>query len=86
MLRIALIALVVFGLQWRFADPLTIVEDPERSAIPWAMAALLPIFGLGAWTYEVVASQAGGFKADALWAVFVATLFYLATVAATVLV
>ena len=80
MLRISLIGLVVFGLQWRFANPLTIGQDAERSAIPWAMAALLPIFGLGAWTYEMTAAGDDRSKADGLWAVFVATLFYLAVV------
>jgi len=83
MMRVALVALVVFGLQWRFADPLTIIADAERSAIPWAMAALLPIFALGAWTYEVAAVETGGFKADALWGLLAATVCYLATVVAT---
>jgi hypothetical protein len=82
-LRVSMVALIVFGLEWRFADPSSVAAHGERFAIPWAMAALLPVFALGAWAYEVTGRGGLDFKADLIWGVLIATLGYLA---ATVIV
>ena len=82
-LRSAIVFAVVLALEWRFADPATVGSDPVRFAIPWAMAALLPIFGLGLWAYGVTAEEhppkpGGDFKVDALRGLLAATCVYLA--------
>ena len=82
-LRVAVVFAIVLALQWRFADPAAIATDPVRSAIPWAMASLLPIFALGLWAYRITAEQHpskpdGDFKVDVLRGVLAATVAYLA--------
>lgn len=84
-LRTGLVFAVVLALQWRFADPATVANDPVRFATPWAMAALVPIFALGLWAYGVTAEDhpqkpGGDFKVDALRGVLAATCVYLAVV------
>ena len=78
-LRISMVALIVFGLEWRFAEPSEVAAHGERFAIPWAMAALLPVFALAAWAYEVTGRGGLDFKADLVWGVLIATVAYLAT-------
>jgi hypothetical protein len=85
LLRIGMIALVVFGLQWRFAEPSDVAAHRERFATPWAMMALLPVLGLGAWAYEVTGRARLDFKADVIWGVLLATTVYLAITALTLL-
>lgn len=83
-LRAAVVFAIVLALQWRFADPAMIATDPVRSAIPWAMASLLPIFALGLWAYRITAEQhpskpgGGDLKVDVLRGVLAATVVYLA--------
>ena len=71
-----MIAPLVLAVEWRVADPRTIAADPELSAMPWAMLALLFPMALGVWTYEVTAEQVGEFKADLLRAVLAGTSVY----------
>lgn len=80
-LRKLLVFFVVLALEWRLADPSTVGGDPVRFAIPWALAALLPIFCLGLWAYHATAEgdqTVGDFKADALAGLCAATAVYLA--------
>jgi hypothetical protein len=84
-LRISMAALIVFGLEWRFAEPSAVVTDGARFAIPWAMAALLPVFALAAWAYEATGRGGLDFKTDLVWGVLIATVAYLAATAFVVL-
>ena len=77
-LRSALVFLVVLGLERRFADPAEVATGPARLGTPWAMLALLPVFGLGLWTYEMTSDGGPDFKSDLLWGVFLATACYVA--------
>jgi hypothetical protein len=77
LLRIGMIALVVFGLEWRLANPNDIAAHADLYATPWAMLALLPIFALGAWTYEATGRGGGDTKGDVVWGVLVALTVYL---------
>ena len=80
-LRKAVVFVVVLALEWRLADPNAVGGDPVRFAIPWALAALLPIFCLGLWAYHATSEGGkvvGDFKADALAGVCAATAVYLA--------
>jgi hypothetical protein len=82
-LRTVVVFAVILALEWRFADPATVASDPVRFAIPWAMAALVPIFALGLWAYGATAAEhppkpGGDFKVDALRGLLAATCVYLA--------
>jgi len=85
-LRIGLIAMLVFGFSWRFAEPTAIAADPDLYATPWAMLVLLPVFALGAWTYEVTGRGGIDAKADVAWGVMIALTAYLALTVVLVLV
>lgn len=74
-LRIGLMALAVLALEWRLAPPALIAGDPERSAIPLALLALMVPMVVGVWTFEV-ASPRAGLKTDLLWALLVGTACY----------
>ena len=76
-LRITLVAAIVFGVSWRLANPNDIARDADLYATPWAMLALLPVFALGAWTYEVTGRGTVDVKADVVWGVLVALGSYL---------
>jgi hypothetical protein len=76
-LRIWLIAAIVFGFSWRLADPAAIAADADLYATPWAMLALLPVFALGAWTYEITGRGNIDVKADIVWGVLIALTAYL---------
>ena len=76
-LRITLVAMIVFGVSWRMANPNDIAKDAHLYATPWAMLALLPVFALGAWTYEVTGRAGADVKADVVWGVLIALGAYL---------
>ncbi len=76
-LRIALFASLVLGLEWRFADPITVSADSELWPIPYSMLFLCFPFALGVWAFEVTSARASA-KSDALWAVLGGTLVYVA--------
>lgn len=76
-LRIGMIAAIVFGISWRLADPAAIAADADLYATPWAMLALLPVFALGAWTYEITGRGNVDAKADIVWGVLIAITAYL---------
>lgn len=71
-----MIALVIFGVSWRLANPNDIAADADLYATPWAMVALLPVFALGVWTYEVT-GRGGDTKGDLVWGVLIALTAYL---------
>lgn len=75
-MRVAAFAAVVFGVEWRFADPLAIAADPTLWATPYAMLFLCVPVALGVWTYSVTAVGEPGIRVDALWGVLVGTLGY----------
>jgi hypothetical protein len=76
-LRIGLVAAIVFGISWRLANPNDIAKDADLYATPWAMLALLPVFALGAWAYEVTGRGKVEVKADVVWGVLIALTLYL---------
>lgn len=76
-MRISLVASLVFGVAWRLANPNDIAADVDLYATPWAMLALLPVFALGAWTYEVTGRGDVDAKGDIVWGVLIALTFYL---------
>jgi len=78
LVRISLIAVVLFALEWRLMDPGAIAANPELRPMPWAILALLAPMALGVWTFELAMRERAGFKADFLWAVLVASLAYVA--------
>jgi len=82
LIRIAMIAAVVFGVSWRLANPADIAADADLYATPWAMLALLPVFALGAWTYEVTGRGEVDVKGDVIWGVLLALTAYLGLTAA----
>ncbi len=72
-----MIAIAVFGVSWRLAEPAAVAKDADLYATPWAMLALLPIFALGAWTYEVTGRGGLDLKGDIVWGVLIALTGYL---------
>ncbi len=76
--RVAAISAVVLGLEWRLADPETILSDPVLRITPWAMLALLFPVAIGVWTFEIAGKHRSAVKADLLWSVLVGTFLYLA--------
>lgn len=83
--RIGLVAALVFAVSWRLANPSDIAADADLYATPWAMLALLPVFALGAWTYEVTGRGNVDVKGDVMWGVLLALTVYLALTAALTL-
>ncbi len=75
-IRIAGVAVLVLGIEWRLADPAAIASDPERFSVPWAMLAVMFPIAIGLWAFE--ANNVGGrdFRLDTLWGVFVGTIVY----------
>ena len=74
-LRIVLFACLVLGVEWRFADPITVARDPELWPIPYSMLFLCFPLGLGVWAFEKT-SRGPSAKSDALWSVLAGTLTY----------
>jgi hypothetical protein len=77
-LRIAAMAVVVAGAEWRLADPHKIAATPELRGLPWALLAILFPLALGAWAFSVTGTGKPTFKEDLMWAVLAGTLVYLA--------
>ena len=59
------------------ANPDVLAHNPESLAIPYAIAALVPVIGLGAWAYEATSDGKLDIKSDVLWGVLFATICYL---------
>ncbi|TFH21095.1 MAG: hypothetical protein E4H03_11160 [Myxococcales bacterium] len=76
LVRISLITIVQFALEWRLMDPGRIATAPELRPMPWAILALLVPTALGVWAFELATRERAGFKADFLWGVLVASLAY----------
>ena len=76
LVRIALIAIVLFALEWRLMEPGRVAADPELRPMPWAILALLAPMALGVWAFELASRERRGFHADFLWGVLVASLAY----------
>ncbi len=77
--RIVLIALVVYAIEWRMLDPQTVSADPNLRPMPWAILALLAPMAIGVWAFELATRDRPGTKTDALWGVLGASLAYVIT-------
>lgn len=77
--RIVLIALVVYAIEWRMLDPQTVSADPNLRPMPWAILALLAPMAIGVWAFEIATRDRPGTKTDALWGVLGASLAYVIT-------
>lgn len=75
-LKIAAVAVVVLGLEWRLAAPESIASDPERWPIPWAMLAVMFPVGLAVWAFEHDERRRGDARIDLLWGLLLGTLGY----------
>lgn len=76
LVRIVLVCLVVFAIEWRLADPNVVAADPALRPMPWAVLALLAPMALGVWTFELATRERPGPQADLLWGVLIASLGY----------
>jgi len=77
--RIVLIALVVYAVEWRMLNPQTVSADPNLRPMPWAILALLAPMAIGVWAFELATRDRPGTKTDALWGVLGASLAYVIT-------
>ena len=77
LVRVAAISTVVLGIEWRLADPDTILGDPVLRLTPWALLALLVPVSVGVWTFEVAGKHRSPIRSDLLWSVVGGTLLYL---------
>ncbi len=75
-LRAACIALIVFGIEWRMADPYVIASHPQLWPLPWSMLFMMLPVALGAWAFQVTSEGRPGFKVDLLRGVLAGTLAY----------
>jgi len=75
-LRIAAVAVLVLGIEWRLAEPSVVAGDPQRWAIPWAMLAVMVPVALGVWVFEGDKRRNLGFRLDLLWGLLIGTLSY----------
>ncbi len=77
-IRVALVAFIVLGLEWRLAHPARIANDPDLWPTPWAMLFILVPVALGIWAFEATSQGRPGLKVDGLWGLLVGTLCYVA--------
>jgi hypothetical protein len=78
LLRAAVVAVVVFGVEWRMADPHVIAVHPQLWPLPLSMLFMMVPVALGVWAYEAVAEGNPGFKVDLLRGILGGTLGYVA--------
>lgn len=78
LLRAAAIGLVVFGIEWRMADPYEIAVHPQLWPLPFSMLFMMLPVALGVWAFEVTSGGRPGFKVDALRGILLGTLSYVA--------
>ncbi|MFT4569491.1 MAG: hypothetical protein ACI8TX_002557 [Hyphomicrobiaceae bacterium] len=78
LLQAAAIAVVVFGIEWRMADPYAIALDPQLWPLPYSMLFMMLPVALGAWAFEATSNGKPGFRVDALRGILAGTLSYVA--------